>query len=293
MPNTPMQALPYPSLTDPANGPVGFQNLAQAVEKKLVQIYVDAADRAAKATAPTAGMFSFLTSTGVFEFYTGAAWVALRPLTNSTTSVTVAGAGNFVKPVGPPARLHIVELWGPGGAGGGTTNGGSGGQGEGGGGGSGGYVKRIYADSELLASEPYVIGAGGNGVSGAAGQSGSASSTFKGLIAGAGAGGLSMASTPNTNIATSGSGGSASGGHLNCVGSDGHKGRVIAGAACLNNNGGAAPCGGGAAAYPSSGAGNGSPGNSPGGGGSGAFNATTSQAGGAGAVGKLLVTSIY
>lgn len=79
MPNTTNQALPYPALTDPANGPVAVQNLAQAVEKKLVMVFVDAADRAAKLTAPTAGMLSFLTATGLFYYYSGTAWVQLLP----------------------------------------------------------------------------------------------------------------------------------------------------------------------------------------------------------------------
>jgi hypothetical protein len=286
-----MQGFPYPALSDAANGPVAFQNLAQAIEKRVVMVFADAAARTAAVAAPTAGMFSFLTTTGVFEYYTGTAWIALRPLTNSTFSQTVAGAGNFIKPTGPAARLHIVELWGPGGAGGGCIGAGSG-QGEGGGGGSGAYVKRIYADSELAASEPFVVGAGGTGVSGANGNGGSAATTFKALSAGAGGGGNVMTAGA-AGIATAGSGGIASGGHLNCNGSDGHKGRVIASAACLNNNGGAAPNGGGAASFPTSGAGTGSPGNPPGGGGSGGFNATTNQTGGAGAVGKILVTSIY
>lgn len=292
MPNTPLQGLPYPALSDPANGPVGFQNLAQALEKKLVQVYTDGADRAAKVTAPTAGMFTFLTATGRYEYYTGTAWVALLPLTNSTFSQTVAGAGNFVKPSNPPARLHIVELWGPGGAGGGVIGAASG-QGEGGGGGAGAYCRRVYADSELLATEPFVIGAGGAAVSGANGNGGSAASTFKGMSAGPGAGGVVMTTSAASNIASAGSGGTATGGHLNCNGSDGHKGRVISATACLNNNGGASPSGGGAACYPSNGAGNGAAGNSPGGGGSGGFGATANTAGGAGAVGKILVTSIY
>jgi hypothetical protein len=77
MPNTPLQTLPYPALSDPANGPVGFQNLAQAVEKKLVQVYVDATDRAAKVTAPTAGMLCYLTTAARYELYNGTAWVPL------------------------------------------------------------------------------------------------------------------------------------------------------------------------------------------------------------------------
>lgn len=75
MPTTPLQALPYPALSDAANGPVAFQNLATAAEKKLVQVYADAADRTAKVTAPTAGMVTWLTAPGRMDFYNGTAWV--------------------------------------------------------------------------------------------------------------------------------------------------------------------------------------------------------------------------
>lgn len=47
MPSTPYQGFPYPALSEAANGPVAFQNLAQAIEKRVVQVYADAAERAA------------------------------------------------------------------------------------------------------------------------------------------------------------------------------------------------------------------------------------------------------
>ncbi|MFD7157942.1 hypothetical protein ACFV9C_25295 [Kribbella sp. NPDC059898] len=292
MPNTPMQGFPYPALSDAANGPVAFQNLAQAVEKRVVMVYADAASRTAAVPAPTAGMLSFLTTTGVFEWYTGTAWVALRPLTNSTFTQSIAGSANFVKPTGPAARLHIVELWGPGGAGGGCVGAGSG-TAEGGGGGAGGYVRRVYADSELSASEPFLIGAGGTGVSGNNGNPGSASSTFKALTAGAGAGGSVMTSGTTDAGANGGQGGTGSGGQLNAQGSDGGKGRRLGSTCLFANHGGAAPVGGGAVMFPNFGAGTGTAGNSPGGGGSGGFASTANVAGGAGAPGKILVTSLY
>lgn len=291
MPNTPKQGLPYPALSDAANGPVAFQNLALAVEGKLVQVYASAADRTAKQTAPTAGMLSFLTDTGRFELYNGTAWVALQSLTNSTFTQSSAGSGNWIKPTGPAARLHIVELWGPGGAGGGTS--GSGGQAEGAGGGSGGYVKRIYADSELAASEPYVIGAGGTPVAGGVGNNGSASSTFAGLDAGAGTGGQSMPAGATDSLVVGGIGGGATGGHVNLRGGDGGNGRRYGNFVMFNNWGAAAPCGGGLTQTHSAVAGNGRAASAPGGGGSGSFSASTTQSGGAGGAGKILVTSIY
>lgn len=74
MPNTPNQALPYPSLTDPANGPVGFQQLAEAIEKKLVMVFASAADRDAKITAPTEGMTCWRQDANVLEIHDGTAW---------------------------------------------------------------------------------------------------------------------------------------------------------------------------------------------------------------------------
>lgn len=288
MPNTPIQGFPYPALSDAANGPVGFQNLAQAIEKRVLMVFADAAARTAAVTAPTAGMMSFLTTTGRFEYYTGIAWVALLPLTNSTVSATVPGAGNWTKPTG--ARLHIVELWGAGGAGGGAQGGSF--TAEGGGGGGGAYTRRVYADSELAALEPYVIGAGGTGVSNGNGNTGG-SSTFKGLTGGGGGGGQSMTSASADAGANHGSGGVASGGQLNCNGSDGGKGRRVASSCIFANFGGASPAGGGSSAFPNFVAAAGAAGNGPGGGGSGSFAGASNTAGGAGAVGKLLVTSIY
>ncbi|MFF1820377.1 hypothetical protein ACFVWG_23935 [Kribbella sp. NPDC058245] len=292
MPSTPYQGFPYPALSDAANGPVAFQNLAQAIEKRVVQIYVDAAERAAKVTTPAAGMVCYLTVLGVFEYYDGSAWVALRPLTNATFTQSVAGVGNFIKPTSPFARLHIVELWGPGGAGGGGQGAGVG-TSEGGGGGAGAYVRRIYADSELAASEPFLIGAGGTPVAGGDGNPGSAASTFKALSAGAGQGGRLMISSNVDTGSNHGAGGIASGGHINANGGDGGKGRRIGGTCCFTGRGGAAPNGGGEVAFPNFGAGPGAPGNSPGGGGTGGFASSTNHPGGAGAAGKLLVTSIY
>lgn len=38
MPNTSLQSYPYPAISDPANGPVAFQNLAQALENTTVYV---------------------------------------------------------------------------------------------------------------------------------------------------------------------------------------------------------------------------------------------------------------
>lgn len=204
---------------------------------------------------------------------------------------STAGAGNFAKPTSPAAKYHRVRLWGGGGAGGGV-DGQPTGQGEGGGGGSGAYVERWYLDSELAASEPWVVGAGGAGVVAGAGGAG-ANSTFKGLTAAGGAGGLSMVSTTGNAGANQGNGGTATGGHLNADGGDGGKGRVLAGQPVLDAAGGQAPLGGGSSQFPNFGAGTGTAGASPGGGGSGAYGTTADFAGGAGAAGKIEIVSFF
>lgn len=47
MPNTPVQALPYPALTDPANGPLAIQNLATALENGKTIVTCTSATRPA------------------------------------------------------------------------------------------------------------------------------------------------------------------------------------------------------------------------------------------------------
>lgn len=73
------QAMPYPESTDLPNTPLHIQNLAEALEKKLVMVFTDTADRTAKVPAPTSGMFSVLTGTDVIEFYDGATWKRVYP----------------------------------------------------------------------------------------------------------------------------------------------------------------------------------------------------------------------
>lgn len=204
---------------------------------------------------------------------------------------SVAGAANFVKPTGPAARFHWVRIWGAGGAGGGT-DGQASGTSEGGGGGGGGYVEKWYLDSDLLASEPYTVGAGGTGVAFSPGNAGGAT-TFKGLTAGGGGGGLAMASTLTSQLALRGIGGTAAGGDLNSPGGDGGTGRTISGVAIFANYGGASPGGGGATQQTDATASNGNAGASPGGGGTGSFSSTADFAGGAGADGKILIVSFF
>jgi hypothetical protein len=219
---------------------------------------------------------------------------ALQTLLNTGRSMHIRsseGAANFVKPTSPAARIHWVRAWGAGGAGGGTVGAASG-LSEGGGGGGGGYVEYWYLDSELSASEPYVVGAGGIPVIGALGNSGG-STTFKGLNAGSGGGGSPMTSSTATQGVLGGDGGTANGGHLNSRGDDGGFGRSILGVPCFNNFGGGSPGGGGSRQQRDLTASSGNVGLGPGGGGTGSFSSTVSYAGGAGADGKILIASFF
>lgn len=216
-------------------------------------------------------------------------------LLNLGTGVAVhkretSGTASFAKPAG--ARLHWVRCWGPAGAGGGVASGT--GQAEGGGGGAGAYVDKWYLDSELSASESYTVGAGGTGVSGAAGNPGSGATTFKGLSAGAGGGGTAMTpSTATSQAAACGAGGTASGGDTNINGGDGGMGRTVSGVAIFANFGGACPQGGPSISQRDFGQSAGNAGIFPGGGGTGAFGGGTAFAGGAGAAGRIMIISFF
>lgn len=91
------QGLPYPTAGDDPDIPEDMQNLAEAVETKLVMVFTDSSDRSAKVPAPTSGMCSVLTGSDVVEFWDGAAWKRIYPpqvpaVTNGT-SVPSNGSG--------------------------------------------------------------------------------------------------------------------------------------------------------------------------------------------------------
>jgi hypothetical protein len=100
MPNTPNQALPYPALSDPANGPVGFQNLALALEKQLVMAFASSTDRSTKVPTPVEGMLAYLKDVDRLEIYNGATatWerVGTVPLSEVTYLKHTAGAAKRV-----------------------------------------------------------------------------------------------------------------------------------------------------------------------------------------------------
>ena len=89
-------------------------------------------------------------------------------------------------------------------------------------GGGGGYTAKMYTATEIGTSQPYVIGAGGIAPSSGdtAGVDGN-DTTFKGMIAGKGFGGLERSVTPVNYANGGGIGGSASGGDINMSGENG------------------------------------------------------------------------
>lgn len=99
MPNTLLQALPYPASTAIPDVPADVQALGVAVESKLVQVYASSGARTSAFTAagisPGAGMLSNLTGTKRFEGHDGTQWAPLPGQMigyhKRTSSVTFTG----------------------------------------------------------------------------------------------------------------------------------------------------------------------------------------------------------
>lgn len=75
MPNTTISSLPYPALLDAPNGPTQIEGLARAVEPRLVNYYDSKVTRDAAITFPVKGMLTYRADDGLFEYWTGKAWV--------------------------------------------------------------------------------------------------------------------------------------------------------------------------------------------------------------------------
>lgn len=161
------------------------------------------------------------------------AWVDLQTgATSNPLSVigilVLTSSGSYVK----PANLKFLDVCVVGGGGGGTraavTSAGQ--STAGGGGGGGGVVQKLYRASDLSASEPCTVGAGGVIATGV-GQPGG-NSTFKGLTAGGGGGGGGLLAASASFAITPGRGtpGSAAGGDLNIPGGRGGYGYANLGA---------------------------------------------------------------
>lgn len=260
---------------------------------------------------PTVGQV--YTANGVTYVWDSVAWRAqggVAPLANNQRVTVVEGnagtsgtaanvIGNYVKP--SDLKFLQVELWGGGGGGQGSTAPAAGQQGAGTGGGGGGYCKKLYKAADLAASEPYVVGAGGNVQVGLGTSTGGNTSTFKGMSAGGGAG-SPVASVPApVGTAVYVNGGLGTGGDINCEGSASTPAfwSVTGNMSPICGGGGAAGGGGGGSTGGRSNGGSGAartglPGRAPGGGGAGGVVATTTPCDGAvGAGGRLVLTEYF
>ncbi|GAA2636965.1 hypothetical protein GCM10010399_82620 [Dactylosporangium fulvum] len=81
MPNTLLQAMPYPAASAAADVPADLQALGVAVEKRLVMVFASSAARtsafAAAGISATEGMLCWLQATKAFERHDGTAWQRL------------------------------------------------------------------------------------------------------------------------------------------------------------------------------------------------------------------------
>jgi len=215
-------------------------------------------------TLPTSGT---LVNSGVL--------IGIKTLTTSSTSPYSPTAGT---------TKMLVYIVGGGGQGGGcAASGGSAGAG----GGAGGIVIDFISHS---GSTTYVFTVGTAGTSGGAGAAGAAgaSTTFNGVTAGGGSGGSVGNSTSFLTVA-GGTGGTATGGDINVPGDNGGAGvRLSATSACgLAGSGASSPFGrGGQGRTTSTGAGGAAAGYGAGGGGA---LGSTSNAGGAGTAGVIII----
>jgi hypothetical protein len=188
-------------------------------------------------------------------------------------TVYFTSSGTFSKATYPWLRAIRVKCQGGGGAGGALTNNTSGG----GGGAGGTYAESFITDiAGLAASVTVTVGAGGSGVTSAAGNSG-ASSSFGALVSGGGGGG----SFADGGVPTGGTGDVV---HVGSGGDGGAPGVVKPG------SGGSSHLGGGAWSWSQFAQNqNGIAGFVYGGGGSGAVRSSAAVTGGAGANGIVIV----
>jgi hypothetical protein len=187
------------------------------------------------------------------------------------------------------ATYITVEVVG-GGGGSGGVDGAATGVAESGGGAGGGYAYEKILNSSLGATETVTVGAAGaGGASGLNnGTAGGTSSFGAFLSATGGGGGAAVAATTGSSDDDGGNGGTGSGGEINLVGGDGGNGRVLLGAPVEVSWGGSSKYAG--MTRTAAAAGVGTSGKSYGGGAAGSI--TTSnvdRAGGAGAVGIVIV----
>lgn len=94
---TPMQSFPFPTDADDPDIPGDLEALANAIERRVVGVYANAADRDSKIPSPQTGQFAYLIGTNELTVYQGATWViypeqeedVLNPDTGQTETVPV------------------------------------------------------------------------------------------------------------------------------------------------------------------------------------------------------------
>lgn len=157
--------------------------------------------------------------------------------------ITATGAQTWTRPSG--CLAVNVRVVGGGAAGGGAAITGSGTASIGSGGGGGGYSEKFITRG-LGATETATVGAGGTGVSGAAGNVGGTSSFGSHCQATGGGASATAAASSSARNAGGGVGGVGSGGDINLVGQDGQGSVTTASAGvALAGGGGSSALGGG------------------------------------------------
>lgn len=139
---------------------------------------------------------------------------------NQVVIQTFPSSGTYTPTTG--MKYCIIEVVGGGAAGGGAVSTGGGEYSHGGGGGGGEYARGVFTAAQISGSQVVTIGAGGTGVSGAAGNDGTTSSVGILITAAGGGGGGSSAATTGEVLSTGGQGGTGgSGGSFRVQGSAG------------------------------------------------------------------------
>lgn len=101
---TPGQDFPTPTNSDDPDIPGDLFALASAIEKRVVGIYNNVADRDTRVPAPVEGQVAYLKDTNSFVYYDSAAWVTMFPTPPTfTSSASVPSNGT-----GADGDVHFV-----------------------------------------------------------------------------------------------------------------------------------------------------------------------------------------
>ena len=285
--------------------PAGSDNVDIAVlntnsDKIDSAIGVTVCTSTTRPATPFEGQNIYETDTKITYVYQGGAWKAVvskeavdavLPIDTDGYSykqtVTFTANGTFTKASYSWLRAVRVKCVGGGGASGAAIGAGTG-QSQSAGGGGGAYAESFILVGSLGTSETVTVGTAG--VGGALDGGDGGNSSFGTLVvAEGGKGGERMTSSTGTQVAVSGVGGlaSASTGDIKISGSDGTNGRTLSGVVTYTADGGGSQMAGSTRSRST--AGTGQAGKSYGGGASGAVATATTNNGGNGAAGIVIV----